>query len=896
MTNDETVDERARTVDERSRPAGTSDERSRAAGTVGERGSGALSTSGRGVKRRPPSVLPVILNKDYEAIAILARGGQASVVECRDRTTGETVVVKVYHHPGQLSRTVLDKLRGASDEHVVRLIKYGDADGELWEVQEYCAGGTLADLLGERDGPLTQPELTVVLRELAGAVRHIQEDLDITHRDLKPENVLVRTRQPLDLVLTDFGVAAEQMMTVQFQTRAGTNSWMAPETLAEQQVTKAVDWWALGAIMYRALTGRMLLSSPAGRSQESKVHDALVVRGEYTTDAIQDPRWRNLVDGLLSYDTADRWGYAQVESWLAGGNPKAVRTVPRGAATAPKEPDFAFVLDGLPVRTGKEMADAVRERWEAAGDLIAGRIDPQLERWITARSGGKAVIDSIGTEITPGARLIRLQAELDPDGPLVFRGREIDDDTLSASIAEAAMWSPGTTGRVAESHAWLSALRSERILRAVAAVVPAETGRGLGTADARVDAWTRQFRAVRAKVPKDGHPELNQLDQVEARLLPRWFSIVFSEGSASDQGAEARGALRDGDVGEHRWAAEVRDLASQASDDDLGTLQAAHAVVLPVMQSVRDEKARIAAEKAVRERRALEAANRAEQERQRKEEERRSAQRRARRQANTRDTPARLFSRALPAGAYSLVCGLLLNDGAWEGMLALAWPVFLACLVPIVMSVALDWVIGDPEGALRRLGVTLGVMLGIAPWIAVIAIAVPTDASRFPAVDMTLLPWAVGVGWMVGGVAQYGLNRAFATGRGWGSSPGPLIRWSTGLVTITLILAGASTATWWFLVSCGSACSMSAVSLWAGSSLFTGWQTDPMALLSGDGLVWVMILAWGAYVVAHASWQRTRVLSIGALMVSGLLGLAVLRAYPVSPLTVLLGLIVGWLS
>ena len=68
-------------------------------------------------------------------------------------------------------------------------------------------------------------------------------------------------------------------------------------------------------------------------------------------------------------------------------------------------------------------------------------------------------------------RLIRLQAALDPGGPLMFQGREVTDASLDRAIRAANSWTPDAAGETDQCHRWLTGIRREQILKAMAAVV-----------------------------------------------------------------------------------------------------------------------------------------------------------------------------------------------------------------------------------------------------------------------------------------------------------------------------------------------------------------------------------------------------------------------------------------
>jgi serine/threonine protein kinase len=67
------------------------------------------------------------------------------------------------------------------------------------------------------------------------------------YRDLKPENLLIATDGYLKL--TDFGFAKSLVQGRTF-TICGTPEYIAPEVILNQGHGKAVDWWALGILIY----------------------------------------------------------------------------------------------------------------------------------------------------------------------------------------------------------------------------------------------------------------------------------------------------------------------------------------------------------------------------------------------------------------------------------------------------------------------------------------------------------------------------------------------------------------------------------------------------------------------------------------------------------------------
>lgn len=69
---------------------------------------------------------------------------------------------------------------------------------------------------------------------------------DIIYRDLKPENILLDHLGHVKI--TDFGFA-KHVATVTW-TLCGTPDYLAPEIIQSKGYGKAVDWWALGVLIY----------------------------------------------------------------------------------------------------------------------------------------------------------------------------------------------------------------------------------------------------------------------------------------------------------------------------------------------------------------------------------------------------------------------------------------------------------------------------------------------------------------------------------------------------------------------------------------------------------------------------------------------------------------------
>ena len=79
-------------------------------------------------------------------------------------------------------------------------------------------------------------------------------DRNIVHRDIKSENIIVQENGYIKLI--DYGLSRkiqEDELTMSF---CGTADYLAPETIRKLGSDKAIDWWALGILMYELIIGK----------------------------------------------------------------------------------------------------------------------------------------------------------------------------------------------------------------------------------------------------------------------------------------------------------------------------------------------------------------------------------------------------------------------------------------------------------------------------------------------------------------------------------------------------------------------------------------------------------------------------------------------------------------
>lgn len=131
------------------------------------------------------------------------------------------------------------------------ITSFSDRDS-LYMVLDYVPGGELFSYLRRhRRFPVEWAQFYAAEIVLVLEYLHEQQG-GIAYRDLKPENLLLDAQGHVKLV--DFGFA-KRLGIKETYTLCGTPEYLAPEVIQNKGHTTAVDWWALGILVYEFLTG-----------------------------------------------------------------------------------------------------------------------------------------------------------------------------------------------------------------------------------------------------------------------------------------------------------------------------------------------------------------------------------------------------------------------------------------------------------------------------------------------------------------------------------------------------------------------------------------------------------------------------------------------------------------
>lgn len=189
----------------------------------------------------------------YQLVQELGRGGQGVVYKAVDAATGGAVAVKKVPRPaggrgggpaaGLLAE--VEALQGCEHPNVVRYLGHHWDATHLWIVLEYCAGGSLAGLLGLASEPLAEAQVAYVCREVLSGLAYLHARGKV-HRDVKCSNILLTGDGRVKL--GDLGVLQDARGSARSGGSAflGTPHWVAPEVFQRDSSGREVDVWALG--------------------------------------------------------------------------------------------------------------------------------------------------------------------------------------------------------------------------------------------------------------------------------------------------------------------------------------------------------------------------------------------------------------------------------------------------------------------------------------------------------------------------------------------------------------------------------------------------------------------------------------------------------------------------
>lgn len=199
----------------------------------------------------------------YRILRELGRGGMGIVFQAEDPELRRLVAIKMLrqHDDPQMNERFLREARASATlDHpgIVPIHEVNVREGTPYYVMAFVEGRTLGEVIRRGEHPGTRERVRLVM-EAAQAVAHAHARR-VIHRDLKPSNILIDGAGRPHVV--DFGLAKQLDEGTRLTSTGdllGTPHYMPPEQLSGKvdQVGPPSDVYALGVVLYEAVTGRL---------------------------------------------------------------------------------------------------------------------------------------------------------------------------------------------------------------------------------------------------------------------------------------------------------------------------------------------------------------------------------------------------------------------------------------------------------------------------------------------------------------------------------------------------------------------------------------------------------------------------------------------------------------
>lgn len=264
---------------------------------------------------------------EFELLEVIGEGGFGIVYRAYDHSLQREVAVKEYM-PSMLARRVGDNsvhvrserltatfaaglrsfineartLAQFSHPALVRVHRFWEANSTAYMAIQLYKGRTLRQLAESEPATLTEPWLLGMLGPLLGALDTLHHS-QCFHRDIAPDNIFIQQQDDRP-VLLDFGAARKSIADLVDEVAVMVKSGYSPiEQYADDNTLLQGAWtdlYALGAVLYRAVTGH-----PPPSAVVRSVQDAYVPLSSMDRDDLS-PAFCAAVDHTLAVHSKDR--------------------------------------------------------------------------------------------------------------------------------------------------------------------------------------------------------------------------------------------------------------------------------------------------------------------------------------------------------------------------------------------------------------------------------------------------------------------------------------------------------------------------------------------------------------------------------------------------------------
>lgn len=269
-----------------------------------------------------------------ELIERIGKGSSGEVFRALDRRRGRTLALKSVARDGvglRRARSLCKTLEAISHPNLVKTEGVVEVDGKAYIAMEYVDGIPFTRFAQRAKGTQLEVWLRDALGQLVSGLRALHRSHHV-HRDIKPDNVLVTDEGRV--VVLDMGLMGE--IGEREDVAVGTAPYLPPEQALGKQVSPAADWFAVGVMVYEALSGQLPFEGTDEQLLAAKEDEAFrplseldpdlsydvvaLVSDLLRTDPDKRPAGRQILQ-RLGLEAEDRPSVLASVSMLSGGMP-----------------------------------------------------------------------------------------------------------------------------------------------------------------------------------------------------------------------------------------------------------------------------------------------------------------------------------------------------------------------------------------------------------------------------------------------------------------------------------------------------------------------------------------------------------------------------------------------